>query len=471
MRDAPAEALEVLPPEAAAPSPKPRRLRLKLLAPLTAAACGILVCALAAAALVSNARDAVERELDSAFELTRVNVAMRMPPPLSDRDTLEEARRLAEEVDARRHVSAVVASPAGYALSRVAEGGGEDVPQWFLRMLTPEPKTEIFAVTHYPNVLGTLRISTDPRDEIEEVWEDFRVVMPALALAALALAAATALFNVFVLSRIEVVTRAVERMRGGDLAVRAPEGRLEEVARLAEGVNALARHLQAGRAENASLQRRLLSLSEEERARIASDLHDEIGPQIFGLQAAARQAGDLARKGAADPALAEALEAVARHAAAVQRGARAAISDLRPMAAGDASLAELLQELVADFSESHPGLELQLEADPLAAADELREIAIYRFVRESLLNALRHGGAKRVWVAVSRLPAEGEAPAAILAQVRDDGRGPKSGDTPHLGHIGMRDRARALDALWTPPRREGRFTLTELRTPCRPTSI
>lgn len=318
-------------------------------------------------------------------------------------------------------------------------------------------------MTHYPNILGTLRLASDPRDEIEEVWEDFRVILPMLALASLALSASAALLNMFLLRRLDMTAQVVARMRGGDLSLRAPEGRMAELAELSEGVNALARRLQEGRAENNELQRRLLSLSEEERARIASDLHDEIGPQIFGLQAAARQAALLAKGDpSADPQLAEALEAVSRHAEALRRGVRTAISDLRPMAAGASSLEELLQELAGDFADLHPGLEISLDVDPEAAADELREIAVYRFVRESALNALRHGGAGRLWIEVGLSPDR----ERILARVSDDGRGPPTDPpTPHLGHLGMRDRALALGAEWDSPRREGGRILTELRTP------
>ncbi len=468
MRDSPH-----LPPPEAVPrpdeprlrpsSPAPRRIRLKILTPVAAAVGGVLICVLVAAALIRNAQTAVRQELDAAFQIVRAHAVMRMPPPFSSRDTLGEAVRLAEEIDAQRHVSAVFLNPQGVRLSRSPADEGSEAPRWFLRLLEPEIQTEIFAVTHYPNVLGALRLASDPRDEIDEVWEDFRVILPLLALTSLALSGGAALFNMFLLRRLDMAVQAVARMRGGDLRVRAPEGRLAELAALSEGVNALARRLQEGRAENTELQRRLLSLSEEERARIASDLHDEIGPQIFGLQAAARQAALLA-KGApsADPQLAEALEAVSRHAEALRRGVRTAISDLRPMAAGGVSLAELLQELAADFADLHPGLTIRLEVDPEASADELREIAVYRFVRESALNALRHGGAGRLWVEVGLSPERD----AILARVSDDGRGPSSEPPiPHLGHLGMRDRALALGAQWSPPRREGGRILTELRTP------
>ena len=78
---------------------------------------------------------------------------------------------------------------------------------------------------------------------------------------------------------------ALARMRGGDLSVRAPQTGLAELAQLSDGVNALASHLADERAENRRLQSRMMTLAEAERARIASDLHDGIGPQLFALQA------------------------------------------------------------------------------------------------------------------------------------------------------------------------------------------
>ena len=269
--------------------------------------------------------------------------------------------------------------------------------------------------------------------------------------------------------RLSSVLVAMSEMRCGRLEVRAPDDRLAEFSALAAGVNDLAVHLQREQAENSLLQTRLLSLCENERARIAHDLHDEMGPELFALNAAAGQARKSVavlremRPGVAEiELLGDAVQAILRHTAAIQRSARAAINDLRPMIAGAASLCEQIEELVAGFGETAGETRLIVRADPAVHADEMGEISIYRFVRESVLNALRHGDPDLVEVALSQ---EGNM---IVARVADSGR---SGDiaalAPGFGQLGMRDRALALGALYKPPWRENGHTVTELRVPVR----
>lgn len=266
--------------------------------------------------------------------------------------------------------------------------------------------------------------------------------------------------------RLRSVQGAMAQMQEGRLSVRAPADWLTELADLAEGVNALASHLQAERAENELLQARLIGRSEAERSRIALDLHDEMGPQLFALRAAVSHAQAITAELAAPPAaLGETLEAIGRHAVEVQKSARTAINDLRPMLLGEASLTELLAELVAGFRDVAPQIRVILDID-LAPEEsglgELAELSIYRFVRESVLNAIRHAGPTLVRVSLETTPG---SPGQIVARVTDNGAGPqpRRGGPPGFGQIGIQDRARALGASYLPPWRDNKLTHTELR--------
>lgn len=446
----------------------PQRLwslhRIVTLVPLSA---GIVLGATIATIIVLNARIAIEEETASAFRTARATVAVRMPPSFARADTMGEAMQLAHEIDALRHVSAHVVDNKGTPLlnpSTPVSMDDEEAPSWFTWLMRPEVKADYFIISHYPNVLGNLVVETDPADEIAEVWEDFRIIMPLLALTCIALIGMSIGFSNLILRRLHHVQAALGAMRQGDLDRRAPPDHLAEFASLANDVNALAVHLKAQRAENEHLQTRLLTLSETERAKIASDLHDDMGPQLFALNAALSQALAAARdvSGAGSAQLDDALRAISNHANAVRDSARSAINDLRPMLMGYGSLQELLEELVAEFAEITPEVAIDLNCKNQAVTDELTETAIYRFVRESLLNAVRHGKAQRVRIDM-RL-----AEDQIVTQVRDDGRGP-SGRLPARGHglTGIRDRAHALGATFEPPRRVGAETVTELRMPKR----
>lgn len=448
------------------------KLSLHRLVMLVSAGVGFLLCIAVATIIILNARHAIVEETSSAFRIAQTTVAIRMPQRFAGRDTMGDAMRLSAEIDALRHVSSHIIDTQGdplMARAEKAESVPENtVPDWFNRLMRPEPQTDLFPISHYPNILGSLWISTDPSDEIAEVWEDFSVIMPLLALTGIVMVGLTMLVSTLILRRLRSVQEALTAIRQGDLTRRAPDDRLVEFSALAEGVNELATHLQAERAENDLLQTRLLTLSEAERAKIASDLHDEMGPQLFALNAALAQARSVASDvdDAARTQLVEALEATQTHARAVRDSARTAINDLRPMLLGHGSLIELLEELVADFAEIAPEVAIDFKADCQTGTGELEELSIYRFARESLLNAIRHGNAQKINIVMQC--DNPDNPGQIVTRITDDGRGPSGKILPRsYGLIGIRDRARALHAAYIPPYRKGDVTITELRMPLR----
>lgn len=427
------------------------------------------LCMIVSIILVLNARQAVQEEIGSAFQLVHEAVVRRMPPSYGGRDTLAKAISLTEEIDGLRHVTARILDPSGQILRFRAQGQiqpEDSAPQWFSALMTPPEIETSIPITNYPNVVAIMQIHADPTDEIAEVWNDFSIILPVLFLSGLAMVGLTFLTATLLTRRLRSVQGAMAQMQEGRLSVRAPADWLTELADLAEGVNALASHLQAERAENELLQARLIGRSEAERSRIALDLHDEMGPQLFALRAAVSHAQAITAELAAPPAaLGETLEAIGRHAVEVQKSARTAINDLRPMLLGEASLTELLAELVAGFRDVAPQVRVILDID-LAPEEsglgELAELSIYRFVRESVLNAIRHAGPTLVRVSLETTPG---SPGQIVARVTDNGAGPqpRRGGPPGFGQIGIQDRARALGASYLPPWRDNKLTHTELR--------
>jgi PAS domain S-box-containing protein len=187
-----------------------------------------------------------------------------------------------------------------------------------------------------------------------------------------------------------------------------------------------------------ALSRRLLTAQEEERRRIARELHDEVGQILtavsIGLQAAQESAGDAAR-----PRLEESAAVVNR---AIQQ-VRDLSLDLRPPmldALGlEATLCWYLNDqaeragFAADFASRLPEGRLPPEV----------EVACFRVAQEALTNVARHARARRV-----RLDLERRGAALHLA-VRDDGAGfdPEAarqgaGAGQSFGLLGMEERVR-----------------------------
>ncbi len=187
--------------------------------------------------------------------------------------------------------------------------------------------------------------------------------------------------------------------------------------------------------ELAALSGRLLRAQEEERRRIALDLHDD------PLQRAVLLARDLG-DGPEHPVTAHDRRVLED----IIGSLRAVCAGLRPPVLDDLGLVAGLEWLVDDVrARADFAVDLLVEPGAGAAAPRLEpalETALYRVAQEALNNCLKHARATRVLVALHR-----DAGRVIL-RVADDGAGccpadaPAGGRAPHLGILGMRERLR-----------------------------
>ncbi|MBA0283455.1 sensor histidine kinase [Stenotrophomonas maltophilia] len=161
-----------------------------------------------------------------------------------------------------------------------------------------------------------------------------------------------------------------------------------------------------------------------ERTRISRELHDLLGHQLTALTLNLEVAGHLAEG--------QALEHVKRsHALAklLLGNVREVVSQLRETGAID--LAAALRPL----TENVPSLDIQLDIeDPLNVEDPQRAHVLLRCTQEIITNAVRHAGARHLWIKVYR-----EAPDRVVVEARDDGVG---ADMVNVGNglRGMRER-------------------------------
>jgi len=203
-----------------------------------------------------------------------------------------------------------------------------------------------------------------------------------------------------------------------------------EVVALAQALNSMLDRLEDERRESG---RRALAAQESERARIARELHDEVGQTLTAVALRAQQA-------AAEPskhgeALAEIGDTVLRSLDDVHRIGR----ELRPEALDDLGLVNALIALCSRVSRQS-GIRVRRCLDGhLPALSEEVELVIYRIAQEGLTNALRHAEATQVNVTL-RLAAD-----RVVLVVEDNGRGlPERRREGGLG--GMRERAMLIGA-------------------------
>jgi len=202
------------------------------------------------------------------------------------------------------------------------------------------------------------------------------------------------------------VGEVLPRIGGGDYAARAPEAGPPELAALGRGVNEMARRLAAMRDHNRTLEEQILTLQDEERADIARDLHDEIGPHLFAANVDAAMIASLIGSGRGEAALTQ-VRSIQAAIAHMQRLVRDILGRLRPTRLVELGLAAAVLDLIEFWRARRPGLafESRLPGDESGLPEAVQETA-YRLVQESLSNAIRHG-----------------APATIAVTVEWDGDG------------------------------------------------
>lgn len=177
---------------------------------------------------------------------------------------------------------------------------------------------------------------------------------------------------------------------------------------------------------------------EDERHRLARELHDTVSQVLYGIALGARTAQELSNTG--DTArLTQPIEYVLQLAQAGLSEMRALISALRSDSLETEGLVALLNKEVEALRSRH-GLtvETALDDEP-ATSNESKQVA-YRIGREALQNVARHARAHRLWVTVKASNGE------LVLDIADDGVGfdPSAGYPGHLGLRSMRERAREV---------------------------
>ncbi|OGO39227.1 MAG: hypothetical protein A2147_05460 [Chloroflexi bacterium RBG_16_57_8] len=203
---------------------------------------------------------------------------------------------------------------------------------------------------------------------------------------------------------------------------------------------------------------------EEERNRIARELHDETIQQLIALS---HQLEDFAHGNRhLSPDDVRLLDALRQRVKDSLEGVRRFSRDLRPPMLDDLGLISSLEWLTSRSAEgAAPGVEFRIVGDVRRFAPEA-ELAVFRIVQEALVNVRRHARATKVDLTVEF----SEGKTTII--VRDNGRGFEPpgmlGDLSRkgrLGLIGMEERARLLGARLSIQSQPGKGTMVTVEVP------
>jgi signal transduction histidine kinase len=205
--------------------------------------------------------------------------------------------------------------------------------------------------------------------------------------------------------------------------------------------------------------RRVVAAQELERRRLARELHDETGQALTSILLGLKAAEDAGGAEQMRTSIASLRELVVETLHDVRRLA----VELRPRALDDFGLVAALERLTESFAEQ-TGIAVDFEHS--LGTERLRgevETALYRIVQEALTNIVKHAGARRVSVVLSRRA------GGVTAVIEDDGRGFESmgSDDSGLGLVGMRERLGLLNGRLVIESTQGAGTTIVAEVPLR----
>jgi two-component system sensor histidine kinase UhpB len=284
----------------------------------------------------------------------------------------------------------------------------------------------VFAVNAAILVAGVIVLAVSPAT-VSEHTSASEVTVLAVGVALVLAVNLLALRRVFgPLERLTALMKRIDPLTPGERI--EIEGQAAEVAELSEAFNDMLDRLELERRDSA---RRALDAQEDERRRVARELHDEIGQTLTGvvLQLETLQ-------GRAPDELRAELRSLEASTRAGIEEVRELVKRLRPEALDDFGLRSALVSLGSELAE-RSGLRVAPSlARDLPALSPEDELVVYRVAQESLVNVVRHARATRADLSLRR------ENGAVVLRVRDDGRGiDADGLRSGTGVRGMRERA------------------------------
>ncbi len=317
---------------------------------------------------------------------------------------------------------------------------GRNAPEWFAARVAPPPSVQAF---DFPG--GKIEIRANASRAVLDAWDDL-LRLAAAALALLLLANAAVFWLVGRATRpFAHIVDALGRVQGGRFDTALPPLPGREAGAIGAAFNRMVGELdahiaterRAARAEaqlhdSRELTRWIEQQLEAERRMIARELHDELGQSVTAMRSLALSIEQ--RVGASDVPSAQAARVIADESSRLYDAMHGIIPRLAPLVLDNFGLLEALDDLIERTRRSQQGVNIETRFE-LGSAPPLppeAALTLYRAAQEGLTNALRHGQAQQVHIAL-----QGDAQGMTLA-VSDDGRGLPAEGWRRPGHYGLR---------------------------------
>jgi two-component system sensor histidine kinase UhpB len=381
--------------------------------------------------LLVTVEDRVRSAPDPAAALAAAAAAVRESLPLRHvRITLQDTMGRAVAA------TALDANQGGWLAGELADGSGRAHLS--------------YPLTWSGGSLGALRVSANPRSEVSEIEERAESDLLLLVLVILAMAGAVFFMVRRGLRPVAQIQSALSALQRGVLETRLPHFRVKDLDDISDSFNHCAQAMQSAAAQRRMLNLRLIAVEEEERRRLARELHDELGQCLTAIKVDAaymeREARGLL------PGVVSCARGVGEVVDSIMALTRSMLNRLRPHELETVGLRGTLQDLVSGWQArvaDRFSCSLEFEGPTDSLSPELN-ITLYRLLQECLTNAVRHSRARAIAIRVQ--VAAREVHLRVCESDVPPGMAPEAvGGT---GLDGMRERVAAqggeLQLVWQP---------------------
>jgi two-component system sensor histidine kinase UhpB len=382
----------------------------------------------------------VATEMDAALVVGEHTVRTVIPYVNGQADDAAQLRQVIGTFDGDRHLRAMLIDKDGKAVASSSLAiPPEPVPAWFARALGQHRPSSRLELPANP-VAAAILLATDPGNEMTEVWTEFGDDIQMLLLFGLVTFPLIYWILGGALRPLGRISQAFTDVGPNMTAQPIAEAGPPELQRLARGFNAMIDRLARTETQNRRLNEQLSTIQEEERAELARDLHDEIGPYLFAMGVDAAAVQKLAEtQGQRD--IAGQVQPIRDSVVHIQHQVKAILGRLRSGTVAEFGLRQALENLAAFWRSRRGEVTITIATEGFEDGfGEMFDGAVYRIVQESLNNAMRHGKPRSVAITI-----DARHDHDVVVTVSDDGGGLKvSAETRGFGLRGMAERVTAL---------------------------
>jgi two-component system, NarL family, sensor histidine kinase UhpB len=400
--------------------------------------------ALALAGAIYGAKGRIAAEVKASLALARALIDAGSANAKDSAATLVEVQK---HLPPTRHVLlGITDSVDPAAIMDIAERrhSGGSAPAWFVNLVAPARPVELVKVASAGENAEWIYIIPNPADEIGEVWADFCFIASICTVLVIIIAGSSLRMARNILLPIRALGEGLERLEREDFQASLEPVRFSELQNIESQFHSLVRSLKEKTSENQQLLQKLISAQESERKQVARELHDELGPCLFGIRAEAASILQGLKPTIPDNHIAARAKAIDSLVDTIQQINRRILQTLQPAALSERGLACALRDLVDGWQDTYPGITWSLDfaENALNGLPEEVSLAVYRMVQEGLTNIARHSECSEAGIVISR-HMNGTAETLDVV-VKDNGKGFEQLPCSAGGLKGMEERIHKL---------------------------